>query len=99
MSFSYSIIRKIQDTKIWPSIPAVEIEVEYTVKNQDQVFGKITIPKEEYELRMYFQKTPKSKIDFEKLWNLIEDYGLYKYSAGSDAAEMAAAEAADGEDI
>lgn len=94
------IISKTKDTTIWPSIPAVIAEVIYSIKGPKNTLieGKpstVTLPKAEFELLSYIQDNPISK----ELRTLIENYAEEKYSAGSDEAEMTAAENEVGEDM
>jgi hypothetical protein len=41
---------------------------------------------------MYIQTTKTDYVDFDKLWDMIEEYGQAKYSEGSTDAEVSAAE-------
>jgi hypothetical protein len=86
------ILKKIKETTIWPSIPAVEAEVIYSIKGPKNSIvegksSKTILPKAEFELLLYIQNNPIS----EELRTLIEDYADEKYSAGSDEAAMAEA--------
>jgi hypothetical protein len=85
------ILKKLKDIELYPSTPAVEVEVQFfSSKGKISEVIKIILPKAEYELRLYIQNNPIS----EELEKLIENYAEEKYNkASQDAAEEAAGEA------
>jgi hypothetical protein len=92
--FNWIIVKKIRDTKLWPSVDAVEFVGQYYMldKNGNKILSderNMTLAKATYELIEYFQDNTCTPM----LAKLIDNYGQEKYEDGSQAeAELNAGE-------